>query len=83
MNARGSQTNAYVSQMNVERRKLHKSSSHATLQQGVSSYVNLSTSTYVNPSASISVNPFASVHPTLRQVPRLWELAVVIHGKHQ
>ncbi|KAL6277019.1 hypothetical protein ACE6H2_020620 [Prunus campanulata] len=81
MNARGSQTNAYGSQMNVQRRKLpiRKSSSHATLQQGVSSSVNLSASTSVNPSAftsvnlstSASVNPSASVHPTPRQGPRL------------
>ncbi|KAI5353343.1 hypothetical protein L3X38_006236 [Prunus dulcis] len=48
-----------------------KSSSHATLQQGVSSSVNLSASTYVNPSTFASVNPFLSVHPTPRQGPRL------------
>ncbi|PQM42964.1 hypothetical protein Pyn_15266 [Prunus yedoensis var. nudiflora] len=51
--------------------QIRKSSSHATLQQGVLSSVNLSASFYVNPSAFASVNPFASEHPTPRQGPRL------------
>ncbi|CAL9005132.1 unnamed protein product [Prunus brigantina] len=72
-NAFGSQTNAYGSQMNVQRRKLliRKSSSHATLQQGVSSSVNQFASTSMNPYAFAYVNPSTFVHPTPRQGPRL------------
>ncbi|PQQ18858.1 hypothetical protein Pyn_40578 [Prunus yedoensis var. nudiflora] len=51
--------------------QIRKSSSHGTLQQGVSSSINISASTYLNPSASASMNPFASMHPTPRQGPRL------------
>ncbi|CAL9005226.1 unnamed protein product [Prunus brigantina] len=59
--------------MNVQRRKLliRKSSSHATLQQGVSSSVNQFASTSMNPYAFAYVNPSTFVHPTPRQGPRL------------
>ncbi|CAL9000678.1 unnamed protein product [Prunus brigantina] len=84
MNARGSQTNAYGSQMNIR-----KSSSHANLQQGVSNYVNLFTFASVNPSAFASVNLSASayVNPSVciqlqGKVQDCWELAVVLHGNH-
>ncbi|CAB4283643.1 unnamed protein product [Prunus armeniaca] len=40
--------------------QIRKSSSNATLQQGVSSFVNLSTSASVNPSTFAFVNLFAS-----------------------
>ncbi|CAB4309836.1 unnamed protein product [Prunus armeniaca] len=73
MNLRGSEMNARGSQMNVQRRKFptKKSSSHATLQQGVSSSVNLFAFASVNPTAYVFVNPSASVHPTPSQGPRL------------